>query len=167
MLYTVTYSPRSTESQKPEEKERRYDSTYCVPGKVLNVLQPYPPLEGGISLLQWRNEWQNGHHNPGLTPKPVLLTLCDALRPPHAKRWLIGKDSDAGRGWGQGEEGMTEDEMAGWNHQLNGCESEWTPGAGDGQGGPAYCDLWGHKELDMTEWLNWTELKMKKLSLLS
>ena len=78
------------------------------------------------------------------------------LWPPHAKSWLIGKDSDAGRDWGQEEKGMTEDEMAGWHHQLDGREFEWTPGVGDGQGGLACCNSWGHKELNMTEWLNRT-----------
>ena len=76
------------------------------------------------------------------------------LWPPHAKSWLIGKDSDAGRAWGQEEKGTTEDERAGWHHQLNGREFEWTPGVGDGQGGLACCDSWGCKESDMTEWLN-------------
>ena len=75
---------------------------------------------------------------------------------PHAKSWLIGKDSDAGRDWGQEEKGMTEDEMAGWHHQLGGHEFGWTPGVGDGQGGLACFDSWGCKESDMTEWLNWT-----------
>ena len=78
--------------------------------------------------------------------------------PPQAKSWLIGKDSDAGRGWGQEEKGMTEDEMAGWYHWLDRRESEWTPGVGDGQGGLACCDSWGRKESDTTERLNWTEL---------
>ena len=72
--------------------------------------------------------------------------------------WLTGKDSDAGRDWGQEEKGTTEDEMAGWHHWLDGYESEWTPGVGDGQGGLACCDSWGHKESDTTERLNWTEL---------
>ena len=80
------------------------------------------------------------------------------LWPPHAKSWLIGKDSDAGRDWGQEEKGMTEDEMAGWHHWLNGHEFEWTPGDGDGQRGLACCDSWGHKESNTTERLNWTEL---------
>ena len=80
------------------------------------------------------------------------------LWPPHVKSWLIGKDFDAGRDWGQEEKGMTEDEMAGWHHWLDGCESEWTPGVGAGQGSLACCDSQGHKELDTTEWLNWTEL---------
>ena len=76
----------------------------------------------------------------------------------HAKSWLIGKDSDAGRDWGQEKKGMAEDEMAGWHHQLDGRESEWTPGVGDGQGGLACCNTWGRKESDTTEQLNWTEL---------
>ena len=77
------------------------------------------------------------------------------LWPPYAKSWLIGKDSDAGRGWGQEEKGTTEEEMAGWHHRLDGRESEWTPGVGDGQGGLVCCDSWGRKESDMTERLNW------------
>jgi hypothetical protein len=76
----------------------------------------------------------------------------------YAKSWLIGKDSDAGKDWGLEEKGMTEDEMAGWHHWLDGRESEWTPGVGDGQGGLACCDSWGHKESDTTERMNWTEL---------
>ena len=80
------------------------------------------------------------------------------LWPPHAKTWLIAENSDAGRDWGQEEKGTTEDEMAGWHHRLDGHESEWTPGVGDGQGGLACCDSWSRKESDMTERLNWTEL---------
>ena len=78
------------------------------------------------------------------------------LCPPHGKSWLTGKDPDAGRAWGQ-EKGTTEDEMAGWHHQLDGHEFEQTPGVGDGQAGLASHDSWGCKELDMTEWLNWTD----------
>ena len=80
------------------------------------------------------------------------------LSPPHAKSWLIGKDPDAGRDWGQEEKGATEDEMAGWHHWLYGRGFGWTPGVGDGQGGLACCNSWGRKESDMTERLNWTEL---------
>ena len=72
------------------------------------------------------------------------------LWPPHAKSWLIGKDSDAGRDWGQEEKGTTENEMAEWHHWLDGCESQWTPGVGDGQGGLVCCDSWGRKESDTT-----------------
>ena len=79
------------------------------------------------------------------------------LWPPYAKSWLTGKDSDAGRDWGQEEKGTTEDEMVGWHHWLDGCESEWPPGVGDGQGGLACCNSWGRKKSDTTEGLNWTE----------
>ena len=85
------------------------------------------------------------------------------LWPLHAKSWLIGKDSHAGRDWRQEEKGTTEDEMAGWHHWLDGRESGWTPGVGDGQGGLACCGSWGRKELDTTEWLNWTELNLKQV----
>jgi len=80
------------------------------------------------------------------------------LWPPHVKSWLIGKDPDAGRDWGEEEKGMTEDEMAGWHHRLDGRESGWTLGVDDGQGGLACCDSWGHKESDTTERLNWTDV---------
>ena len=83
------------------------------------------------------------------------LTLC----PPDAKNWLIVKDPDAGKDWGQEEKGTTEDEIVGWHHWLDGHGFGWTPGAGDGQGGLACCSSWGLKELDTTEQLNWTELK--------
>ena len=76
------------------------------------------------------------------------------LWPPHAKSRLIGKDSDAGRDWGQEEKGMTEDKMAGWHHGLDGGESECTPRVDDGQGGLACCDSWGRKESDTTERLS-------------
>ena len=79
------------------------------------------------------------------------------LWPPHTKSWLIGKDFVAGRDWGQEEKGTTEDEMAGWHHWLDGHESEWTPRVDEWQGGLACCDSWGRKELDMTEWLNWSD----------
>ena len=78
------------------------------------------------------------------------------LGPPDAKNWLIWKDADAGRDLRQEEKGTTEDEMAGWHHGLDGYEFEWTSRVGDGQGGLACCDSWGHKESDTTEWLNWT-----------
>ena len=93
--------------------------------------------------------WDFFGRNDAKAETPVLW-------PPHAKSWLIGKDSDAGRVRGQEEKG-TEDEMAGWHHWLEGRESEWTPGVGDGQGGLACCNSWGRKESDTTEWLNWTD----------
>ena len=79
------------------------------------------------------------------------------LWPPHVKSWLIWKDLHAGRDWGQEEKGTTEDEIAGWHHWLDGRESGWAPGVGNGQGGLACCDSWGRKGSDTTEQLNWTD----------
>ena len=81
------------------------------------------------------------------------------LWPPDAKSWLIGKEPDAGKGWGQ-KKGTTEDEMVGWHHWLNEHEFEKTLGVADGQGCLACCSPWGRKELHTTEWLNWTDTYM-------
>ena len=78
------------------------------------------------------------------------------LWPPDAKDWLIGKDPDAGKDWRREEKGRTEDEMVGWRHRLDGSEFEQAPEVGDGQGGLVCCSLWGRKEPDTTEQLNWT-----------
>ena len=80
------------------------------------------------------------------------------LWPPDVESWLIWKDPDSGKDWGQEEKETTEDEMVGWHHWHNGHGFEWTPGIGDGQGGLVYCGSWGHKESDTTELLNWIEL---------
>ena len=100
--------------------------------------------------LEGDQPWDFFGRNDAKAEPPVLW-------PPYAKSWLIGKDSDSGRDWGQKEKGTTEDEMAGWHHWLDGRESEWTLGVGDGQRGLACCDWWGRKESDTTERLNWTE----------
>ena len=76
------------------------------------------------------------------------------LWPPDAKSQLIGKDPDAGKDGGWGKKGMTEDEMVGWHHRLNGREFEQTPGDGGGQGSLSCCSPWGCKESDMTERVN-------------
>ena len=70
------------------------------------------------------------------------------------KSRLTGKDPDAGKHWGQEEEGATEDEVAGWHHRLNGHEFEQTPGDSEGQGSLACCSPWGHRESDTAERLN-------------
>ena len=70
------------------------------------------------------------------------------------KSQLAGKYPDARKDWGLEEKGMTEDEMVGWHHRLNGHESEQIPGDSEGQGSLACCSPWGHKESDMTEGLN-------------
>ena len=94
------------------------------------------------------------------------------LWPPDMKSQLIGKDPDAGKDWRQEEKGTTEDEMVGWHHWLDRHEFEQALGDGEGQGGLACCSPWGHKESDMTEWLNinkhklnsWTNASYRKCS---
>ena len=83
-------------------------------------------------------------------------TEIPILWSPDAKNWLTGKDPDAREDWRQEEKGITEDEMVGWHHWLDGYEFEQAPGVGDGQGSLAYCSPWGCKESDTTEQLNWT-----------
>ena len=117
-------------------------------------------LNCGVGEDSWKSHGLQGDPtqsilkeiSPGISLEGMMLKL--KLWPPHAKSWLIGKDSDAGRDWGHEEKQTTEDEMAGWHHWLDGRESEWTQGVGDGQGGLACCDSWGPKESDTTEWLN-------------
>ena len=95
--------------------------------------------------------------SPGLSLEGLMLKL--KLQYFGHLMWRADslEKTDAGRDWGQEEKGTTEDEMAGWHHQLDGHGFGWTPGVGDGQGGLECCDSWGHKELDTTERLNWTE----------
>ena len=101
--------------------------------------------------------------NPKWNQPWILLRRIDTeaeasiIWPPDVKNWLIGKDPDAGKDWRR-EKGMTEDEVVGWHHWLNGHEFEQALGVGDGQGSLACCNPWGRKELDMTEWLNGTEI---------
>ena len=100
--------------------------------------------------------------SPEYSLEKLMLKLqhtFSILWPPDAKNWLTGKDLVARRDLRQEEKGTTEDEMVGWHHQHNGHEFEQAPGVCDGQEFLACCHLWGRKELDMTEWLNWTEMK--------
>ena len=78
------------------------------------------------------------------------------LWPPDAKNWLLGKYPDAGKDWRQEEKGTIEDEMVGWNHQLDEHEFEQASEAGDGHGNLPCFSPWVHKQLDMTDWLKWT-----------
>ena len=87
------------------------------------------------------------------------------LWPPKVKSQLTGKDCDARKDWGQEEKRVAEDEMVGWHHWLDECESEWTPGVGDGQGGLACCSSWGRKE--SAQLSDWTELKSKTMGCFS
>ena len=130
---------------------RRIDAfELCCWRRLLRL--PWTARRSNQSILKEINSWVFIGRTDVEAETPVLW-------PPHVKSWLIGKDSDAGRDWGQ-EKGTIEDEMAGWHHWLDGRESEWTTGDGDGQGGLVCCNSWGHKESNMTERLNWTELNL-------
>ena len=90
--------------------------------------------------------------SPGCSLEGLMLKL-KLLWPLDAKSWLIRKDPDAGKDWGQEEKGTTEDEMVGWHHQLNEHGFEWAPGVGNGQGGLAAI----HGVAKSRTWLsNWT-----------
>ena len=89
------------------------------------------------------------------------------LRPPHAKSWLIGKDCDAERDWGQEEKGMTEDEMAGWHHWLNGREFEVNSGSWWWTGRPGMLWFMGSQRVghDWETELNWSIIMWIKKNL--
>ena len=128
---------------------------------IESLLQGYGCKE---SLLQGSGCKEIQPVHPKGDQSGVFIGRTDAeaetpiLWPPLAKSWLIGKDPDVGRDWGQEEKGMTEDEMAVWHHWLNGHKFGWALGFGVGQGGLVCCSPWGCKESDTTERLNWTEL---------
>ena len=82
------------------------------------------------------------------------VTEAPILWPPDTKRLFIGKDSHAGKDWGQEKKGSAEDEMIGWHHQINGHEFEQTQGDSEGQESLACCSLWGPKQSDVTYRLN-------------
>ena len=122
-------------------------------------------LESPLDWKEIQPVYSKGHQTWVFFVRNDAKAETPVVWPPHSKSWLIGKDSDPGRDWGQEEKGTTEDEMAGWHHQLDGREFEWTPVDGDGQGGLACCNSWGLKESDTTEWLNWTELNIIQMLL--
>ena len=86
--------------------------------------------------------------------RPDVEAEAPIFWPPVVKNWLFGKNPDAGKDWRQKEKGITEGEMVGWHHWLNGYEFEQALGNGEGQGNLACCSLWGLKKLDTSELLN-------------
>ena len=156
----------------PPPSQSRFDAWYWMLGAGALAHQVFA-MKNDVSQLQriwWSVLWQR--FKGGVSDKIrvwagqswVFIGRTDVeaetpiLWPPDVKSWLIWKDPDAGKDWGQEEKGMTEDEMVGWHHWLDGHGFGWTPGVGDGQGGLVCCGSWGCKESDTTEWLNWTEL---------
>ena len=115
-----------------------------------------------VLRVPWTTRRSNQSILNGISPGFIGRTDIEAetpiLWPPDVKSWLIWKDPDAGKDWGKGEKGATEDEMVRWHHWLNGHGFGWTLGVGDAQGGLACCGSWGSKESDTTERLNWTDV---------
>ena len=132
---------------------------------LLNNQQIMEEMKKEIKIFIETNENENmTTQNLWDSVKAVFIGRTDVeaetpiLWPRDAKSWLIWKDPDAGKGWRWEGTGTTEGERVGWHHWLNGHESEQAPGACDGQGRLVCCSPCGHKELDTTERLNWTEL---------
>ena len=124
-------------------------------------------LNCGVGEDSWESPvLQIKPFNPKGNQPRIFIARTDAeaetpiLWPPDKKYCLIWKDPDAGKDWRQEEKWKTEDEMVGWYHQLNGPEFEQAPTVGDRQGSLLCCSPWGRKELDTTEKLTWTELKI-------
>ena len=163
----------------PKEKPCPQSSRYQMTGQseismsvltisIWTVLKGYPAWGHPWNLL--RSLWQlmeKTHESPldheeikPVNPKGnqswIFIGRTDAeavapiIWPPDVKNKLIGKDHDAGKDWRQEANGMTEDEMVGWHHRLNGHEFEQTLGDSEGQGSLAWCSSWGGKESDMT-----------------
>ena len=110
-------------------------------------------LESPLDFREIQLVHPKGNQSWIFTGRTDAEAATPILWPPDVKSWLIWKDPDAGKDWGQEEKGTTEDEMVWWHHRLNGHEFEQTLGHSEGQGGLACCSPWGHKELDMTEQL--------------
>ena len=149
VLPVVMYRCESGITRKAEHQRIDAFELWCW-RRLLRV--PWTGKETQPVHSEGDQPWDFFGRNDAKAETPVLW-------PPHVKSWLIGKDSDARRDWGQEEKGTTEDEMAGWHHWLDGREFEWTPGVGDGQRGLACGNSWDRKESDTTERLNWTERK--------
>ena len=149
----VFFSSSHVQMWELDHKEGWVPKNWCFWTVVLEKILENPLDYKEIQPVHSKGDqsWVFFGRNDAKAATPVLWLL-------HVKSWLIGKDSDAGRDWGHKEKGTTEDEMAGWHHWLDGRESEWTLGVGDGQGGLVCCDSWVCKESDTTERLNSTEL---------
>ena len=111
--------------------------------RMIWVLILTPPLASWMALsnLLYFTPWFP-HLKMGIRKSIYRKEFVHEL---NAKSWLIGKDPEAGRDWGQEEKGTIEEKMAGWHHSLDTHEFRWTLGVGDGQGGLEYCDSWGQK----------------------
>ena len=147
MVYPVAmYGCESWNTKKAEHRRIDAFKLWCW-RKLLRV--PWTARRYNQSILK--------EISPGCSLEGLMAEAeAPILQPPSAKNWLLGKDP--GKDWRQEEKDMTEDEMVGWHHRLDEHEFEQALGVGDGQWSLACCSPWGCKELDTTEWLNWSEL---------
>ena len=146
--------------------ELDYKESWALTNWCFRTVVLEKTLESPLDCKEIQPVHPKGNQSWIFIEKPDAEAETPILCPPDVKNWLIRKDPNAGKDWRLEEKGMTEDEKAGWNHRLNEHEFESTPGVGNGQGGLACCSPWGHKESDMTERLNWTELKIPEMILL-
>ena len=128
----------------------------CFPWKimVLTTVMLKKTLESPLDRNEIKPDNPEGNQSRLFTGRTDAEAEAPIFWPPDAKTWLIRKDFDAGKDWRQEEKEMTEDEMVGWHHWLNGREFEQAPGGGEGQGSQECYSPWVRKESDTTEWLN-------------
>ena len=148
------FSSRHVWMWELDYKERWAPKNWCFWTVVLEKT-----LESPLDLKEIQPVHPKGNQSWICIGRTDVAAETPILWLPAVKSWLIGKDPDAEKDWGQKEKGITEDEMVGWHNRLDGHGFGWTLGVGDGQGGLACCGSWGRKELDTTERLNWIELK--------
>ena len=151
MVFPVVMNGCESWTIKKAEHWRIYAFELWCWRRLLRV--PWTARRSNQSILKECSSWVFIGRTDAEAETPIFW-------PPNEKSWIIWKDRDAGKDWKQEEKGKTEDEMAGWHHRFNGHEFGQTLGIGVGQGGLASCTSWGHKESDMTERLNWTELPL-------
>ena len=150
MVFPVVMYGCKSWTMKKAENQRIDVFELCCWRRLLRV--PWTARRSNQSILKEVNSEYSLEGLMAEAETPILW-------PPDAKNWLIWKDPDAGKDWRQEEKGTTKDEMVGWHHWLNGHEFEQSLGVGDEQGSLACCSPWGHKESDLSERLNWIELK--------
>ena len=139
--------------------ELDYKESWALKNRFFWTVVLKKTLESPLNCLEIQPVHPKGDQSWVLIARTDTEAETPILWPPDAKSWLIGKDPDAGKGWRQGKKGTIEDEMVGWHHQLNVRESEQALGVCDGQGCLVCWSPQGCKVSDMTERLNWTELK--------
>ena len=132
-----------------DHKEGRAPKNWCFQTMVLETT-----LESPLDCKEIKPVNPKGNQSWIFIGKTDVQAEAPMLWPPDVKNWLTGKDPDAGKDWGKEEKGVTEDEMAGWRHQLNGQKFKQTPVDSERQESLACCSSWGGEESDTTQWLN-------------